>query len=199
MVDDLPPMAYITRREYRKTPLSWWVRFIVTNSGIQKMVSCKSFNDSEFIDGKEEALFFAQEWRDCEYQNLREQEIIIPYQAINGDGIPPIYTVIRPNNTSGVIGVEKIDSYYMKHINGRDCPVHAFSWKATWVEYDIRNGEPRRRCRNQTFSITRWGNGPAFKKACKARKLKEKYIMSDRHLKIRNRYRDAMKGINDDG
>jgi hypothetical protein len=197
MDEPLPEMAYITRRHYEKTPLSWWVRFALTHRGKTTMISSKTFNDSKYIDGKEEALFFAQEWRDCEYQNLREQEIIIPYQAINGNGIPPVYTIIRPNNTSGVIGVEKVDSYYMKNINGRLCPVHAYSWKATWVEYDIRNGEPRRRCRNQTFSITRWGNGPAFKKACRARKLKETYIMSDRHLKMRNRYRKAMKGIND--
>jgi hypothetical protein len=193
MDEPLPEMAYITRRHYEKTPLSWWVRFALTHKGKSTMISSKTFNDSNFIDGKEEALFFAQEWRDWQYQSLREQKIIIPYQAINGDGIPPVYTIIRPNNTSGVIGVEKVDSYYMKNINGRLFSIHAFSWKATWVEYDIRSGVPRRRCRNQTFSITRWGDEEAFEMACKSRKIKEKYIMGPKHLKMRNRYRDATR------
>ena len=184
----LPPMAYITRMNYQRSAKAWWVRFVTTHKAKSKLIAHKLFKDSDHIDGKQEALFFAQEWRDFTYQDLLSKDIIKGYRDINGNGIPPVYRDVKPNNTSGIVGVERNDFIYCKNVNGTAYNIHCFVWKATWVEYDIFNGQYRRRPRSKTFSITRWGEDVAFEKAVNHRKQMEKFLMSERHIKIRNKY-----------
>jgi hypothetical protein len=185
---DITEMAYITRMDYAKTAKGWWVRFVLTNNGDQKTVAQKSFSDSNYIDGKEEGLFFAQEWRDYKYKELIEDGIIRGYQATYGENIPPAYIYPRPDNKSGVVGVERVDFHYLKTIDGRLHPVHTFCWKATWVEYDIHERKPRRRSRGKVFSIRKYGEQIAFDLASEARAKKVQYILSPNHIEIREEY-----------
>jgi hypothetical protein len=185
---DITEMAYISRMNYEKTAKCWWVRFVRTNNGRQKFVAQKSFPDSKYIDGKEEALFYAQEWRDYKYNELIENGIIQGYQARYGASIPPAYIHPRPDSKSGVVGVEKVDFHYLKNIRGTLHPVHSFCWKATWVEYDIHQGKLRRRARAKAFSIRKHGNMEAFDMACEARAQKVYYLLSEHHMEIRDKY-----------
>ena len=185
---DITEMAYITRMNYNNCAKSWWVRFIITNNGKQQTAAQKSFNDSNYIDGKDESLFYAKEWRDFKYKELIEDGIIKGYQATYGENIPPAYIHPRPDNKSGVPGVEKLDYHYLKTVNGALHPVHSFCWKATWVEYDIHERKPRRRARGKVFSIRKHGEQDAFDMACKVRAKKVQYILSPNHIEIRKEY-----------
>lgn len=187
-MNNLPPMAYITRMNYQRSTKAWWVRFVTTHKTKAKLIAHKLFKDSDYIDGEQEALFFAQEWRDITYEDLLSKDIIKGYRDINGNGIPPVYRDPNTCNTSGIVGVEKNDFYYCKNMNGTVYDIHCFVWKATWVEYDIFKSQYRRRARAKTFSITRWGEDVAFERAVNHRQKMEKYLMTERHIEIRNTY-----------
>lgn len=188
MNEQIPDMAYITRMNYERTAKCWWVRFVVTTNGVQKLIAQKSFRDSNYIDGKDEALFFAQGWRDDIYSTLVKEGIIAGYQGRGNSSVPPAYIIPKPNNSSGFVGVEKNDFYYQKNVGGVLYNVHCYHWKATWVEYDIYKGIYRRRARATSFSIRRWGEEVAFEKALLLRLQKVEYILSPNHLKIREAY-----------
>jgi hypothetical protein len=173
---------------YQRSAKGWWVRFVTTHKAKSKLIAHKLFKDSAYIDDEKESLFFAQEWRDITYEDLLNKDIIKGYRDINGNGIPPVYRDTKPNNTSGIVGVEKNDFIYCKNVDGKIYLIHCFVWKATWVEYDIYKGQHRRRARAKTFSITRWGDEVAFERAVYHRQEMEKYLLSERHIKIRNMY-----------
>ena len=184
----LPEMAYITRMHFARTAKSWWVRFVASHQQKMKIVKHKVFKDKDFIDGKEEALFFAQGWRDDTYRDLREQDIIKGYRNINGNGIPPVYRTPGAANKSGVVGVEKNDFHYRKNVEGTIYPVHVFTWKATWVQYYILKGKSIRRKSQKSFSIRKYGAAKAFENAVKHRKNMEQYLISAKHIGLRNKF-----------
>ena len=190
---DITEMAYISRMSYKRSSKCWWVRFIITSNGKQKFAAQKTFNDSNYIDGKDEALFYAQEWRDYKHEELVKHGIIQGYQATYGENIPPAYIHPRPDNKSGVVGVERVDFHYLKTIDGRLHPVHSFSWKATWVEYDIHERKPRRRTRGKVYSIYKYGEQIAFDLASEARAKKVQYLLTPHHIKIREEYQKQNK------
>ena len=192
-ITEITKMAYITRMDYEKNSNSWWVRFVVTQNSKQTIVAHKLFKDWDYIDKKEEALFYAQEWRDYKYKELFNNGIIKGYQANYGFNIPPAYIHPRPDNKSGVTGVEKLDFYYLKTINEKKYNIHVFAWKATWVEYDIHKKEPRRRQRAKVFSINKHGDEDAFDMACEVRDEKVQYILAPHHIKLREEYQRQNK------
>lgn len=185
---DLPEMAYITRMDYEKTATGWWVRFGAAHKSKSKLAAQRFFKDKDYLDGKEEALFFAQEYRDYKCAELIDQGTIKGYRDINGNGIPPVYRDTNTKNKSGIVGVEQNDFLYQKNVLGTLYTIHCFVWKATWVEYDVFEGELRRRKRARSFSITRWGEDVALEKAVNCRKKMETYLLSERHVRVRNKY-----------
>jgi len=167
--------------EYDRQCPGWWVRFVKGNT----IISGKKFNDKDYIDGKDEALSHAQDWRDWELERLVNEGVFNPCPS--GFNIPPIYSYDseRSNNKSGYIGVHRCDHVY----KSKGKPIYWKSWKATWVYYDINsNGKIVRKIGGKQFSINKWGEEEAKRKAIAARKDAEEYALSESNLLLRNAY-----------
>ncbi len=63
-------MAFITKLTNANQRPHYWVRFAKTVKGKIILISHKRFYWHEFEGGQEEALFWAQDWRNWEYQRL---------------------------------------------------------------------------------------------------------------------------------
>lgn len=162
----MEPMRYITRMDYdyeNKSPIhGWWVRFwhydpIKKRS---KMVAQKMFYDHHYEDGKKEALFWAQEWRDWKVKELGLPPTIVPYKD------KP-----QKNNKSGIVGVyytEYMANKYDKR-KGLRYRTHVRDWVASWCE----NGQPK----TKKFSVGKWGYNTAFHQAVDWRKKMEKKLI----------------------
>jgi len=212
----LTPMAYIGRIDYRyksqskgiykmKTPAKGWskgwrVRFVITENGKHKSVGYKCFNDNKYAGGKDESLVHAKIWRDSKYEELLILGTIKPYKESYGRPISSTpttkrsYTRLRTNNTSGVSGVGKFKWSYVKKIGwGETRTIYSFAWRATWTEYYIRNGKPRRSSKVKSFTVREHGEQRAFDMACKIRAEKVQYLLSPHHMKIRQEYQKQYK------
>jgi hypothetical protein len=66
---------------------------------------------------------------------------------------------------------------------------HEYAFAAIWIEYVEEGEQAVRRFRKKSFSIYRYGKDEARRLACEARDAAEMYLRSDRHVKIRERYR----------
>jgi hypothetical protein len=62
-------------------------------------------------------------------------------------------------------------------------------YAAIWIEYEEKDGAVRRRYRNKTFSIPKYGEEEAKRLASKTRDKVEKYLRTPKHLALRRRYR----------
>jgi hypothetical protein len=169
----LPQLAYITRNGP-----SWWVRFFRHREVIRQ----KSFPFRRYLDGKSEALFWAQQWRDAEYFELLEAGAILPYGCMIKGPAPPVMP-LRAGNTAGVNGVFLKDYHRMN----RGEPVHDWAWCATWRQAVETEEGVEIKTRVKSFSCYRYGYEKARRMAIRARKKTEKYLLSKRHQKLRQR------------
>ncbi len=107
------PNRCITRVEN-----GWWVRFRKNIDGKPTHVRQRTFRDADYLDGPDEALFWAREWRDA-----MEEEL----------GVNRLFEEdIRPNNKSGVTGVYYTE--YWRKVKGRKHKVFKQHWVSAWCE-----------------------------------------------------------------
>ncbi|MDX9786870.1 MAG: AP2 domain-containing protein [Salinivirgaceae bacterium] len=185
-------MAFITLVAYEKQRPHYWVRFAKSVKGKTELISHRRFYFHEYEGGQEESLFWAKDWRDWEYQELRSRGLIKAKGDWSG-GVPPCYTTPRVDNKFGKCGVQRHD--YMsigKHVK-QDGTIsyynrHNLGYSAVWIEYVEEDGIVRRRYRNKTFSIKKYGEDKAKRLASEARDVVEKYLRSREHLELRERY-----------
>ena len=192
-MQNLSDMAFITLVAYEKQRPHYWVRFAKSVKGKTLLISHRRFYFHEYEGEQEEALFWAKDWRDWEYEELKSRGLIKAKGDWSG-GIPPCYTTPRIDNTVGKCGVQRHDytsrgkyvkkdgsiSYYNRHNLG---------YCAIWIEYIEKDGIIKRHYRNKTFSIKKYGEEEAKRLACEARDAAEKYLQSEKHLILRERYR----------
>ncbi len=113
----------------------------------QGKVHFKNFPDKK-SGGKGKALRLAKQYRD---------QLIVTYPPTTRKEFA---SVLRPNNTSGVVGVCLVNPYYtLRDGTRRD----SWCWEAIWPTE--RGGKKTVR-----YSINKWGKKQAFDKACKARR-----------------------------
>lgn len=186
-------MAYITLVAYEKQRPHFWVRFSKSENGKLTVISHRRFYWHDYEGGQEEALFWAKDWRNWEYRDLRSRGLI-KSRADWRKGIPSCYTEPRANNTTGRVGVQRHNyKRTRKHVR-RDGSVtyyenHSLWYSAIWIEYVEENGIVRRRYTQRVFSIKKFGEEGAKRLASEARAQAEKYLLSPRHLELRRRYR----------
>lgn len=150
-------LRHITRVDYKRSR-GWWVRFYKNAT----LIASKLFSDAKYVEGKEEALFWAKQWRD-EYleefrSSLRESKwTYFP---------PPFMTEPRRNNKSGTVGVYRC-SYLCKKPT---CRYRYVEWRATWME----TGKPKLK----GFSVKMYGERGAKEQAIAHRRLMEDLIRS---------------------
>jgi len=133
------PMRRISRVKH-----SWWVRFIECDPTTQhpKMVAEESFPFEEYIDGEDEALFWAQQWRDFfekEYPQFSvSKQRWLPGKApendnkSDGPGIHYTENITRRRNKDG--SVYKWRSGF---------------WVASWLENN--------QTKTKSFSVSKFG------------------------------------------
>jgi len=182
-------MTYITRMDYDRGSPSWWVRFIKD----RKHISHCLFYDNRYIDGKEESLHYAQEWRDWELDRLISAGLFKP--LIGGKKIPIYYesNSKRINNKSKVVGVYRYDcTYIIRTIRGFRT-ITTLSWIASWIEYERIMGKVKRIAKRRSFSIRKWGEEEARQLAIKARHKAEYLMITKINIKLRNEYINRKK------
>ncbi len=182
-MQEIEPMVYISRMDYDRNSPGWWVRFQIQ----QKLFSHKMFYDHNYIDGKEEALHYAQEWRDWELKRLIDEYSFKP--AWDGHKIPPFYEGNkRTNNKSKVIGVHRNECTYNRKIGKKYYPIHCVEWRATWIEYHRIKGSVKRIPTSKAFAIKKWGEEEAKNLAIQARTEALFIMKSKSNLELRNKY-----------
>jgi hypothetical protein len=185
-------MAFITKLTYANQRPHYWVRFAKTVKGKPVLISHRRFYWHEFEGGQEEALFWAQDWRNWEYQRLLSKGLI----KSKGDwagGVPPCYSAPRADNTTGKCGVQRHDYKSMASYRKKDGSISVrerrnLSYVAIWIEYVEEEGVVRRKYRNRNFSIPKNGEEEAKRLASEARDQVEKYLRSPEHQALRKRY-----------
>ena len=140
------PNRCITRVEN-----GWWVRFRQNIDGKPTHIRQRTFRDADYLDGSDEALFWAKEWRDA-----MEQELDIN-RLFEED--------IRPNNKSGVTGVFYTE--YWRKVRKKDKEYKSLVqlWVAAWCE--------NKKLRVKRFAITKHGYDEARRLAVEHRKKME--------------------------
>lgn len=188
---ELPEMAYIYRVERdrrckRYFSKFWKVYFSSVVDGKRVSISWKYFKDKDFEDGKEEALFFAQQWRDFEYADLLSQNKIPRYNRDKHRRRLPIMFTPHHNSQSGVPGICRCTWDYPSMRNGEN--FQADYWRVSWTEYEIFRGQPRRFNRSKNWSISTMGEDDALAAAREQRRELERYLLSPIHMNIRDKY-----------
>jgi hypothetical protein len=189
----LSEMAFITLVAYEKQRPHYWVRF---SKGVNRkpvILSHMRFYFHDFDGGREEALFWARDWRNWEYQDLVSRNMI----GEKGDWpekIPPCYKTPRSDNSTGKCGIQLVDFYTTRTYRKLDGSVsaskkHAYAFAAIWIEYVEEGDRVVRKYRNRSFSIYKYGKGKARRLASEVRDAAEKYLRSGRHVDLRERYR----------
>ena len=69
-------MAFITLVAYEKQRHHYWARFAKSVKGKPSLVSHKRFYFHDYEGGQKEALFWAKDWRDWEYEKLKSQGLV---------------------------------------------------------------------------------------------------------------------------
>lgn len=131
---------------------AWLVRLQRHNRSTAKM-----FSDGVW-GGKRKALAAARAWRDQQIQNHSQYE----HQLWRRNRL-------RRNNRSGLVGVAR---YERKPTSAQPAGGAAF-WLASWVD---EHGASRKR----KFSVTRWGERGAKRKAIEERDLQVRRAVASR-------------------
>jgi len=174
------PMAYISRMAYAKSAPGWWVKFV--RSGVY--LAQKKFNDSEF-GGEANSLIVATKWRDGTLKELIKNTDFRPLFAGHRK---PAFLTARRGSIPGRVGIMKLDNYWFRTTT--QTAIHAYAWKATWVQYVVEHGKVVRKQTYRTFSIHKFGERDAFFKAQTARKNAEKFLMTSEQSRLRNEYKN---------
>ena len=192
LMHQLSEMSFITLVAYENQRPHYWVRFSKVVSGKPVLLSHKRFYFHEFNGGKDEALFWAQDWRNWEYLDHVSQGLM----GENGDWpekVPPCYKTPRSDNTTGKCGLKLVDFYTTRKYRKLDGTTtvskkHDYAFAAIWIEYVEEGGQVVRKFRNKSFSIHKYGKEEARRLACEARDAAEGYLRSDKHVELRERY-----------
>jgi hypothetical protein len=139
-------MKHITKIEHKNTR-GYWVRFIRN-----KVNEKQKFFPYLTYGSKTKALEAAIKWRDENEKTVSKALYAGSKRRGLRDAKP------RANNTSGTVGVHP-----------RTRRGELIAWVATWAE-----GDKRRDGKRKEFSISRYGDGRAYKKACSHRERMEK-------------------------
>lgn len=161
-------MLHITRFDYcynGKCTKGWLVRLFAN----MEVIARKFFSDSKYIGGKEEALSYAQGWRDEKLVELKPM-----FRESDWKCYPPPYmSKQRKDNKSGMVGVfrssiiqQKPSGFYVNE-----------AWVATWRE------NKKSRCKR--FSIHAHGEEGAQKLAIDRRRKAEIQLREDnKHMLV---------------
>jgi len=177
-------MTYITRMDYEKNSPSWWVRFIKD----RKLISHCLFYDNRYIDGKEESLHYAQEWRDWELKQLVDTGLFKP--STGGKRVPVYYESdsSRINNKSKVVGVYRSECSYVINTTRGFRTIHSLTWIASWIEYKRIRRKVKRIIKRRSFSIRKWGEEEARQLAIEARQKATYFMGNSINISLRNEY-----------
>lgn len=183
----LPPMAYISEMKYEQSNKRFWVRFHVEDPVTKKFVTIeqKSFTFSDYIDGREEALFYATEWRDDKYKELTSQGKIHEYRPTC-----VIRQKMMKNNKSEKIGVHLIDNTFVrKGATGNYYNYWEYAWVAAWIIYkEQSDGTIKRLARRKQFACRKWGFDESYKLACEHRNKMEASLLEIEHVRLKYLY-----------
>jgi hypothetical protein len=148
---------HLTRLVYGKAR-GWWVR--IARDG---QIHSKMFSDAT-CGGCRKAELAARQWRDELLSKLG------PSQAKKGKPPGP-ESHLRPTNTSGVIGVHRLQKLvrYFNVTEGRWIEHKAPYWAAGWHDLDGRQ-------REKSYSVKKYGENGAKKKATAYRRQKVREI-----------------------
>jgi hypothetical protein len=120
-MQQLSEMSFITLVAYKNQRPHYWVRFSKGVNGRPVMLSHRRFYFHDFDGGRDEALFWAQDWRNWEYHDLVSKGVI----GEKGDWpekVPPCYKTPRSGNTTGKCGLKFIDFYTTANYRKQDAP-----------------------------------------------------------------------------
>ena len=195
----LPEMSFIPLIAYGDHRPYYWVRFSNSIKGKPTIISHKRFYFHEFEGGQEEALFWAQDWRDWEYPLLLERGLINKRHPWV-EKAPPCYTGPRSTNTTGKCGVQRSDYFSIVQYKKKDGSIsfykkHNLAYAAVWIEYVLEKGGISRKYRNKRFSIRKHGEEAAKRMASEARDKVEEYLVSECHKKLRDEYLKGRKSV----
>jgi hypothetical protein len=156
-VDLLTKFAFIDIIKESTHPMAY-VKFHGVIGTVIGIVEQKVFLFSDFLGGKDEAVYWAQQWRDETYLKLLMANTVEPIPCKT----PIAFTGVRGINKSGKCGVQLNDHYNKRRTVLKDGTVrhytyHVYEWAATYRKYIKLGKKIRRQSTQRRFSIKKWG------------------------------------------